>query len=320
MNAPLLQVRDLSIAFGAVQVVDGLSYEIRRGETLGLVGESGCGKSVSSLALLGLLPPRGCRVDGSIRLDGRELTTLDAAGWRTVRGRRIAMVFQDPMTALNPLLTVERHLLEVLALHKGLVGEPARVAAVRWLDRVGIPDPSARLTAWPHELSGGMRQRVLIAMALAGEPDLLVADEPTTALDVTIQAQILDLLADLRRELSMTMLFITHDLGVVERVADRIAVLYAGRKAEEGPVSEVLRAPRHPYTDGLLASVPGFRPRTGRLRSIPGQVPSPSAWPTGCRFHPRCPRATDLCPARAPERIDHDGRECACHHPLEVLS
>ncbi len=319
MNAPLLQVRDLSIAFGAVQVVDGLSYEIRRGETLGLVGESGCGKSVSSLALLGLLPPRGCRVDGSIRLDGRELTAQDAAGWRAVRGRRIAMVFQDPMTALNPLLTVERHLSEVLALHKGLVGAPARAAAVRWLDRVGIPDPSARLSAWPHELSGGMRQRVLIAMALAGEPDLLVADEPTTALDVTIQAQILDLLADLRRELSMAMLFITHDLGVVERVADRIAVLYAGRKAEEGPVSEVLRAPRHPYTDGLLASVPGFRPRTGRLRSIPGQVPSPSAWPTGCRFHPRCPRATDLCIARTPQRLDGDGREWTCHHPLEVL-
>lgn len=318
MSAPLLEVRDLSVAFGPVQVVDGLSYAIRRGETLGLVGESGCGKSVSSLALMGLLPGRGCRVDGSIRLDGRELTTLDPAGWRAVRGRRVAMVFQDPMTALNPLLTVERHLLEVLALHKGLSGPSARAAALAWLERVGIPDPAARLSAWPHELSGGMRQRVLIAMALAGEPDLLVADEPTTALDVTIQAQILDLLADLRRELSMAMLFITHDLGVVERVADRIAVLYAGRKAEEGPVSEVLRAPAHPYTDGLLASVPGFRPRTGRLRSIAGQVPSPSAWPAGCRFHPRCERATELCAARVPERLDHQGRECACHHPLEA--
>lgn len=318
MSAPLLEVRDLSVAFGPVQVVDGLSYAIRRGETLGLVGESGCGKSVSSLALMGLLPGRGCRVDGSIRLDGRELTTLDPAGWRAVRGRRVAMVFQDPMTALNPLLTVERHLLEVLALHKGLSGPSARAAALAWLERVGIPDPAARLSAWPHELSGGMRQRVLIAMALAGEPDLLVADEPTTALDVTIQAQILDLLADLRRELSMAMLFITHDLGVVERVADRIAVLYAGRKAEEGPVSEVLRAPAHPYTDGLLASVPGFRPRTGRLRSIAGQVPSPSAWPPGCRFHPRCERATELCAARVPERLDHQGRECACHHPLEA--
>jgi oligopeptide/dipeptide ABC transporter ATP-binding protein len=318
VSAPLLEVRDLSVAFGPVQVVDGLSYAIRRGETLGLVGESGCGKSVSSLALLGLLPARGCRVEGSIRLDGRELTTLDPAGWRAVRGRRVAMVFQDPMTALNPLLTVERHLLEVLALHKGLTGPAARAAALGWLDRVGIPDPAARLSAWPHELSGGMRQRVLIAMALAGEPDLLVADEPTTALDVTIQAQILDLLADLRRELSMAMLFITHDLGVVERVADRIAVLYAGRKAEEGPVSEVLRAPAHPYTDGLLASVPGFRPRTGRLRSIAGQVPSPSAWPPGCRFHPRCDRATELCAARVPDHRDHQGRECACHHPLEA--
>jgi len=318
MSAPLLEVRDLSISFGPVQVVDRLSYAIRRGETLGLVGESGCGKSVSSLALMGLLPPKGCRIGGSILLDGQELTGRDAAGWRAVRGRRIAMVFQDPMTALNPLLTVERHLLEVLALHKGLTGAPAREAAVCWLDRVGIPDPSARLSAWPHELSGGMRQRVLIAMALAGEPDLLVADEPTTALDVTIQAQILDLLADLRRELSMAMLFITHDLGVVERVADRVAVLYAGRKAEEGPVADVLRAPLHPYAEGLLASVPGFRPRTGRLRSILGQVPSPSAWPSGCRFHPRCERASERCRLEAPTCVGV-GREVACHHPLEAL-
>ncbi|HOX50433.1 MAG TPA: ABC transporter ATP-binding protein [Fibrobacteria bacterium] len=316
MTEPLLAVRDLSIRFGDTEVVDRLSLTIRRGETLGLVGESGCGKSVSSLSLLGLL--HGARVTGSIRLDGQELTNLSPQGWRRVRGGKIAMVFQDPMTALNPLLTVGRHLEEVLETHKGLRGREARKFAADWLEKVGIPDPVRRLEAYPHELSGGMRQRVLIAMALAGEPDLLVADEPTTALDVTIQAQILDLLANLRRELSMSMLFVTHDLGVVERVADRLAVLYAGRLVEEGPVGEVLVRPRHPYTEGLLASVPGFRARTGRLRSIPGQVPSPSEWPSGCRFHPRCDRAGDICRTTRPD-LPPDGRP-ACHFPLEAGS
>ncbi|MBK9576722.1 MAG: ABC transporter ATP-binding protein [Fibrobacteres bacterium] len=313
MSEPLLSVRDLSIRFGATEVVDRLSFSIQRGETLGLVGESGCGKSVSSLSLLGLLPQ--AKVTGSIKLDGQELTTLSQDGWRRIRGRKIAMVFQDPMTALNPLLTVGRHLEEVLSVHKGLRGAPALSEATRWLEKVGIPDPARRLSAHPHELSGGMRQRVLIAMALAGEPDLLVADEPTTALDVTIQAQILELLANLRRELSMSMLFITHDLGVVERVADRLAVLYAGRLAEEGPVEDVLAHPRHPYTEGLLGSVPGFRPRTGRLRSIPGQVPSATDWPAGCRFHPRCDRVQPIC------RTDEPGlsgsRRVACHFPGE---
>lgn len=313
MSEPLLSVRDLSIRFGATEVVDRLSFSIQRGETLGLVGESGCGKSVSSLSLLGLLPQ--AKVTGSIKLDGQELTTLSQDGWRRIRGRKIAMVFQDPMTALNPLLTVGRHLEEVLAVHKGLRGAPARSEATRWLEKVGIPDPTRRLSAHPHELSGGMRQRVLIAMALAGEPDLLVADEPTTALDVTIQAQILELLASLRRELSMSMLFITHDLGVVERVADRLAVLYAGRLAEEGPVEEVLAQPRHPYTEGLLGSVPGFRPRTGRLQSIPGQVPSATDWPAGCRFHPRCERAQAIC--RTDEPTLSGNRPVACHFPGE---
>jgi len=312
MSAPLLDVKDLSIAFGAVEVVDRLSFSIGRGEALGLVGESGCGKSVTSLALMGLLPPRGCTVRGSILLDGQELTSISREAWRHVRGSRIAMVFQDPMTALDPLVTVGGHLAEVLSLHRGLSGAASRKEAAMWLERVGIPDPGARLDAWPHELSGGMRQRVLIAMALAGRPDLLIADEPTTALDVTIQVQILDLLIELRRELSMSMLFITHDLGVVERVADRVAVLYAGRKAEEGPIERILRAPRHPYAEGLLASVPGFRPRVGRLRSISGQVPSPGAWPEGCRFHPRCERAQDVCRVRTP---DFDAG-IACHNPL----
>jgi peptide/nickel transport system ATP-binding protein len=314
MSETILSVQNLSIRFGSIEVVDRLSFSIARGETLGLVGESGCGKSVSSLSLLGLLPQ--ARTTGSIRLDGRELTSLGQADWQKVRGRRIAMVFQDPMTALNPLLTVGRHLEEVLAVHKGLRGEPASKAAVHWLDRVGIPDPSRRILAYPHELSGGMRQRVLIAMALAPEPDLLVADEPTTALDVTIQAQILELLATLRRELSMSMLFITHDLGVVERVADRLAVLYAGHLAEEGPVAQVLSHPRHPYTQGLLASVPGFRARQGRLVSIPGQVPSATDWPGGCRFHPRCDRAQEICRTKEPR--DASAPSIACHFPTEV--
>ncbi|MBK8801920.1 MAG: ABC transporter ATP-binding protein [Fibrobacteres bacterium] len=314
MTQPLLSVRDLSIRFGSTEVVDRLSFSIARGETLGLVGESGCGKSVSSLSLLGLLP-RQAEVTGSIRLDGQELTSLGQDAWRRVRGRRIAMVFQDPMTALNPLLSVGRHLEEVLGVHQGIRGEAARSEAIGWLDRVGIPDPSRRMASHPHELSGGMRQRVLIAMALAGKPDLLVADEPTTALDVTIQAQILDLLANLRRELSMSMLFITHDLGVVEQVADRLAVLYAGRLAEDGPVEQVLAQPRHPYTEGLLGSVPGFRPRSGRLRSIPGQVPSATAWPQGCRFHPRCERAQGICRTDTP--VPTPAPTIACHFPVE---
>ena len=314
MSAPLLEIRDLSISFGRVEVVDRLSLSIGRGESLGLVGESGCGKSVTSLAVMGLLPARGCAVRGGIRLDGQELTTLSREEWRHVRGGRVAMVFQDPMTALDPLMTVGGHLAEVLSLHRGLSGAALRAEAASWLERVGIPDPGARLSAWPHELSGGMRQRVLVAMALAGRPDLLIADEPTTALDVTIQAQILDLLVELRRELSMSMLFITHDLGVVERVADRVAVLYAGRKVEEGPVESILRSPRHPYAEGLLASVPGFRPRSGRLRSIPGQVPSPGAWPEGCRFHPRCDRAVDACRACEPAFDAASG--VACHVPM----
>jgi peptide/nickel transport system ATP-binding protein len=314
VSAPLLEIRDLSISFGGTQVVDRLSLRIERGQTLGLVGESGCGKSVTSLAVMGLLPRKGCRVEGSIALDGRELTTLGREEWRKVRGGRVAMVFQDPMTALDPLMTVGGHLAEVLSLHAGLSGAALRSEAESWLGRVGIPDPSARLKAWPHELSGGMRQRVLIAMALAGRPELLIADEPTTALDVTIQAQILDLLASLRRELSMSMLFITHDLGVVERVADRVAVLYAGRKVEEGSVSDVLGSPRHPYADGLVGSVPGFRPRTGRLRSISGQVPSPGRWPSGCRFHPRCDRAVEAC--REVEPPFDVQRGVACHLPL----
>jgi len=318
----LLRVQNLSASFrtasAPLQVVDSISFSVAAGETLGLVGESGCGKSMTAQALLGLLPARKSIVTGSIELSGQELTNLDPDGWRKVRGRRISMVFQDPMTSLNPLLTIGAQLEEVLALHQNLSGKALRDEASSWLAKVGIPDPANRLKAYPFEFSGGMRQRVLIALALAGKPDLLVADEPTTALDVTIQAQILELLRGLQEELGMGMIFITHDLGVVERISDRIAVMYAGRIVESGPSRQVLSSPRHPYTHGLLESVPGFRPRHGRLVSIGGTVPSPGNWPGGCRFHPRCERATEVCAANAPtESVDQD-RICACHHPMEA--
>lgn len=313
----LLEVEDLRVSFatpqGPLRAVDGISLSLERGATLGLVGESGCGKSATASALCGLLPPMA-RTAGSVRLCGQELTSLPEDGWRALRGRRISMIFQDPMSSLNPLLSVGEHLVETLRTHRDLSRAAASDAARGWLARVGIPDPAARLSSYPHELSGGMRQRVMIALALCPGPDLLVADEPTTALDVTIQAQILDLLAALRQELGMAMIFITHDLGVVERVADRIAVMYAGRIAEEGPASELLASPRHPYTLGLLASVPGFRPRIGRLPSIPGSVPSPRDWPTGCRFHPRCLRADETCRAAVPTAPGPAGG-AACFHP-----
>ncbi len=318
----LLEVRDLSITFrttaGPTQVVDALSFSVEAGKTFALVGESGCGKSVTALSLLGLLPFRKTAIGGSLRLAGQELTSLSPAGWRDVRGKRIAMVFQDPMTSLNPLLTVGAQLEEVLALHRKLSGRALRDEAAAWLARVGIPDPDRRLHAYPFEFSGGMRQRVLVALALAGRPDLLVADEPTTALDVTIQAQILDLLHSLQEEFGMGMLFITHDLGVVERIADRVGVMYAGRLVETGPTDDVMTSPRHPYTRGLLDSVPGFHARRSRLRSIPGTVPSPHAWPEGCRFHPRCDRAVPACFIQAPGAVADEGREHRCHHPLEA--
>ena len=314
----LLSVEDLGVSFatpeGPLRAVDGISFSLERGAVLGLVGESGCGKSATASALCGLLPP-GARTTGSAHLLGQELTSLSEPSWRSVRGRRISMVFQDPMSSLNPLLSVGEHLVETLRTHQELSRTAARTAAAEWLRRVGIPDPAARLASFPHELSGGMRQRVMIALALCPGPDLLVADEPTTALDVTIQAQILDLLATLRKELRMTMIFITHDLGVVERVADRIAVMYAGRVAEEGPAAAILSAPRHPYTRGLLDSVPGFRPRTGRLPSIPGAVPSPRDWPSGCRFHPRCAHADRICEETVPAAPGPEGG-AACFHPV----
>jgi oligopeptide/dipeptide ABC transporter ATP-binding protein len=301
----LLEVRNLRIAFpspaGVVRPVDGVSLDIARGELLALVGESGCGKSLTSLALLRLLPPTGRIAAGSaIRFDGHDLLALDPDAMRAIRGGRIGMVFQDPMTALNPVLTIGYQLAETIMSHHAVARTEARERAVTLLEEVGIPRPAERLEHYAHQLSGGLRQRVLIALALAGAPDLLVADEPTTALDVTVQAQILELLEALRARRGMAVLLVTHDLGIVAGRADRVAVMYAGQLVEEGPAGRVCRHPEHPYTRGLFRSMPRIDQSVQRLETIGGQVPTPGAWPSGCRFHPRCPQCLARCTAESP--------------------
>ncbi len=292
---PLLEVRGLTTAFPGrgggppVRAVDDVSFELSAGETLAIVGESGCGKSMTAFSLLGLVPSPGSIACGSVRFEGQELVGLPERALRKLRGARISMIFQEPMTSLNPVYTVGAQIGEVLRLHRGLSRRAAKARAVELLGLVGIPSPEARVDSYPHQLSGGMRQRVMIAMALACEPTLLLADEPTTALDVTIQAQILDLLRRLQSELGMSILFITHDLGVVAEFASRVVVMYAGRVVERASATELFRDPRHPYTRGLLASVPplgGEKPR--RLATIEGTVPSLAALPEGCRFASRC--------------------------------
>ena len=304
---PLIAVEDLSTAFdtegGRVTVVDQVSFEIDAGETLGLVGESGCGKSVTALSIMGLLPkPAGRTVAGSIFFDGEDLGAVPVERLQQIRGNRIAMIFQEPMTALNPVQRVGRQLAEAYALHApGATADEAKGRALELLDQVGIPAPERRLTEYPHQLSGGMRQRVMIAMALASRPDLLIADEPTTALDVTIQAQILELLRDLQRETGMAILFITHDLGVIAELCSRVVVMYAGRIAEQASAKALFAYPRHPYTRGLLESIPRLEdePKTV-LSTIPGTVPDIGDLPTGCRFANRCPHVEDVCRQRAP--------------------
>jgi peptide/nickel transport system ATP-binding protein len=293
----VLDVRDLHVSFpatagGRFHPVDGVSFSLDRGETLALVGESGSGKSLTSLALVRLVPPPG-RVDpGSvIRLGDTDVLSLEGEALRRIRGRRIGMVFQDPMTSLNPVLTVGDQITEGILAHFPVSKADARERARALLQEVGIADPAGRLDAYPHQLSGGMRQRVMIAIALAAEPEILVADEPTTALDVTVQAQILELLDELRRSRGMTVLLITHDLGIVAGRADRVAVMYAGQIVEEAPTLELFAHPSHPYTQGLFASVPRITGPVTRLTPIGGTVPQPTAWPTGCRFRPRCPKA-----------------------------
>jgi peptide/nickel transport system ATP-binding protein/oligopeptide transport system ATP-binding protein len=306
MSAPVLSVRDLRAWFfteqGTAKAVDGVSFDVGEGETLGIVGESGCGKTVTSLALLGLLPKPPARIieGSSILFRGEELVGAPETRLRSIRGNRISMIFQEPMSSLNPVYPVGDQISEVLRLHRGMDAGEARREAARLLDEVGIPAATQRLDEYPHQLSGGMQQRVMIAMALSCEPDLLIADEPTTALDVTIQAQILELLDELRKSRGMAVLLITHDLAVVAEVCDRVAVMYAGRIVESGAVEDIFARPGHPYTRGLLDGLPSIREPGQRLVPIPGIVPSPMRWPDGCRFRDRCPVAFHRCGTEPP--------------------
>ena len=302
-----------------MSVVEAVSFELRRGETLALVGESGCGKSLVASALMRLLPPAGRISGGSIRLDDQELLGLSESQLQELRGNRISMIFQEPMSALNPVFTVGAQIAEALLLHRGQDKASARSQAIELLASVGIPDPGARARAYPHELSGGMRQRVLIAMALACEPALLIADEPTTALDVTIQAQILDLMHDLQERLGTAILFISHDFGVVSQMADRVAVMYAGRIAEQGAAGDVLESPEHPYTQALLATTPRLERTVERLPAIAGRVPDPRERGTGCYFHSRCPRAQDSGLERQPLLVARGSGHTAVCHRLDAL-
>jgi peptide/nickel transport system ATP-binding protein/oligopeptide transport system ATP-binding protein len=299
----LLEVKNLQTHFqtraGVVRAVDGVSFQLDRGELLGLVGESGCGKSVTALSIMRLVAPPGRIVGGEILFEGADLLKLSDSRMRAIRGDDIAMIFQDPMTSLNPVYTVGEQIAEALRLHRGMNRKEAKRAAVAAMEEVSIPDPARRADDYPHQLSGGMRQRVMIAMALACDPKLLVADEPTTALDVTIQAQILELLDGLRKTRQLAVLLITHDLGVVAEVADRVAVMYTGRIVEESPVGELFARPKHPYTEGLLRSVPkltvGEAQKAERLQSIEGVVPKLTELPPGCHFAPRCPHRMPRC-------------------------
>lgn len=301
MTDPLLQVDDLAVSFqtdeGTVRAVRGVSFEVAKGETVGIVGESGSGKSVTNLAIMGLVPmPPGSIDGGSARFDGVDLLKASDQEIRRLRGRRISMIFQDPMTALNPLMTVEQQLTEGPRMHLGMNRAEAKRRAAEMLGLVGISSPEKRMRSYPHEFSGGMRQRVMIAMALACEPDLLIADEPTTALDVTIQAQILDLLADIQKERGTSIIFITHDLGVVAGYCDRVMVMYAGRIVEKADTETLFSNPQHPYTHGLLESLPRFdEGHDEQLVAIPGQPPDMTNVPDGCSFLPRCPFAEDKC-------------------------
>ena len=314
---PLLAVQKLKITFrkgaGLSVPVDGVSFAIDRGERVALVGESGSGKSLTSLALLRLVPEPGqIAPESSILLDGVDVMGLEGESLRAIRGGRIGLVFQDPLTSLNPVLTVGYQVKEAVTAHRKMSAVEAKARTIALLDEVGIPDPVARYGAYPHELSGGLRQRVMIAIALAGEPDLLVADEPTTALDVTVQAQILELLDSLRTKRNMALLLITHDLGVVAERTDRVMVMYAGQLVETAPTAALFAAPGHPYTQALLRSMPRLPGPVGRLPQIPGAVPQPYAWPTGCRFNPRCGLRIDACISQVPPwraaGLDHEAK------------
>ena len=323
MGSPLLEVAGLRTHFftraGVVKAVDDVSFAVQKGEVMGLVGESGSGKSMTGYSIMGLIDPPGRIVAGTIRLNGRDLRALSAEDLRQLRGNRIAMIFQDPMMTLNPVLSVAAQMIETIEAHgnatRGQALERSRAALLK----VGIPSPDERLAAYPHQFSGGMRQRVAIAIALLNNPDLIIADEPTTALDVTIQGQILFEMQKLTRETGAAMIWITHDLSVVAGLADRVCVMYAGRIVEQGTVFDVLTHPRHPYTQGLLDSVPSRSVRGARLRQIPGMPPSVLDLPEGCAFRERCSRATEICattPEMLPPPVVADLQRARCHHPL----
>ena len=318
----VLKVENLSVRFQDVPVntVDEVSFSISAGKTLCIVGESGCGKSVTALAVMGLLPKRSARIpSGRAELEGRDLLGLPMRELEETRGNRMAMIFQEPMTSLNPSFTVGHQITEAVRRHRRVTAEQARARALEMFRRVRIPSPESRLDQYPHQLSGGMRQRVMIAMALANDPQLLIADEPTTALDVTIQAQILDLMRDLQRDTGTALMLITHDLGVVAEIADEVAVMYAGRIVESGPVGAIFSDPQHPYTIGLMGSMPALGARASRLSTIAGSVPPPHALPAGCRFATRCPFADARCHTDVPDlTMGADAHAWACFKaPLE---
>src|SRR5215210_9152977 len=325
-NGNILEVRDLRTYFGTedglVKAVDGIEFELKRGETLGIVGESGSGKSVTNLSIIRLIPdPPGKIVSGEIIFDGEDILALPTEEVRRIRGKRIAMIFQDPMTSLNPFMRISRQLMELTELHLGYTKEQAYEHAIKMLDMVGIPDARSRIDSYPHEFSGGMRQRVMIAMALSCEPELLIADEPTTALDVTIQAQILELIKSLKQETGTSVILITHDLGVVAGMTDHIIVMYAGKVFEQAPTKELFQCPGNPYTKGLLRSVPDPTSEQGALYQIPGLPPDVARLPPGCPFAPRCERAEDICRSEFPPFVaitpDHHS---LCHFAEEVYS
>jgi peptide/nickel transport system ATP-binding protein len=312
----LLEVRDLTVEFptrrGVLRALDRVSFSVRPGEVLGVVGESGAGKSLTGAAIIGLLEPPGRIAAGEVRLHGERIDNLPDRALRRVRGRQVGAIFQDPLTTLNPLYSVGRQLIETMRTHLTLSETEARRRAIGWLHQVGIPSAERRIDFYPHEFSGGMRQRVVIALALCAEPRLVIADEPTTALDVSIQAQVIALLRDLTRAREAAVMLITHDMGVIAETADRVVVMYAGRVAEIGPVREVIQRPAHPYTMGLMGSIPSLAHRAERLTQIDGAMPRLDAIPPGCAFHPRCPHAFDRCRSERPELMDAGQTRAAC--------
>ncbi|MGI6149246.1 MAG: ABC transporter ATP-binding protein [Firmicutes bacterium] len=318
MAETLLSVRDLRTYFytedGVVPAVDGISFDLERGGTLGIVGESGCGKSVTSLSIMGLIPsPPGKIESGEIIFEGQDLVKLSEAEMRKIRGNEISMIFQEPMTSLNPVFTIGNQIMEAIILHQKLDKASARKKAIEMLSLVGIPSPERRVDEYPHQLSGGMRQRVMIAMALSCNPKLLIADEPTTALDVTIQAQILDLMRELQKELGTAIIMITHDLGVIAELVERVVVMYTGVIVESADTKTIFANPQHPYTQGLLGSIPRLDSDVKRLQAIPGTVPTPGNFPQGCGFHPRCPYAKSICEAKRPPAFEvGPGHYSAC--------